>query len=172
MCCSPIGFSRVYRFAGSPFRNSQFHQISDSCSWILPLLPDVHPKAAAYKRPLPAHLLWFRIFEDTNVVMGHTRMTTQGSEQFNANNHPFAGQAGDTTFALAHNGVLSNDKRLRRQYDLPTTKIETDSYIAVQLLEAAGEISFQSLADMAEKLEGSFTISVMTDTDEIGRAHV
>ena len=41
-----------------------------------------------YKRPLPAHLLWFRIFEDTHVVMGHTRMTTQGSERFNANNHP------------------------------------------------------------------------------------
>ena len=120
-----------------------------------------------YKRPLPAHLLWFRIFEDTNVVMGHTRMTTQGSERFNANNHPFVGEAGDTTFALAHNGVLSNDKRLRRQHNLPTTKIETDSYIAVQLLEASGELSFSSLASMAEKLEGSFTISVMTDTDDL-----
>ena len=120
-----------------------------------------------YKRPLPAHLLWFRIFEDTNLVMGHTRMTTQGSERFNANNHPFAGQAGDTTFALAHNGVLSNDKRLRRQHDLPATKIETDSYIAVQLLEAAGEISFQSLADMAEKLEGSFTMTVLADDDTL-----
>ena len=120
-----------------------------------------------YKRPLPAHLLWFKVYEDTNLVMGHTRMTTQGSERFNGNNHPFAGKAGDTTFALAHNGVLSNDKRLRRQHDLPATKIETDSYIAVQLLEAAGEISFQSLADMAEKLEGSFTISVMTDQDDL-----
>ena len=79
----------------------------------------------------------------------------------------FAGQAGDTTFALAHNGVLSNDKRLRRQHDLPATKIETDSYIAVQLLEAAGEISFQSLADMAEKLEGSFTMTVLTDDDTL-----
>ena len=120
-----------------------------------------------YKRPLPAHLLWFKIYEDTRAVMGHTRMTTQGSERFNANNHPFAGQAGDTTFGLAHNGVLSNDKRLRRQYALPATKIETDSYIAVQLLEASGELSFASLADMAEKLEGSFTITVMTDRDEL-----
>ena len=116
---------------------------------------------------MPAHLLWFRIFEDTNLVMGHTRMTTQGSERFNANNHPFAGQAGDTTFALAHNGVLSNDKRLRRQHDLPPTKIETDSYITVQLLEASEELSFSSLASMAEKLEGSFTITVMTDRDEL-----
>ena len=120
-----------------------------------------------YKRPLPAHLLWFRIFEDTNVVMGHTRMTTQGSERININNHPWSSTAGDTTFALAHNGVLSNDKRLRRQHTLPATRIETDSYIAVQLLEASGELSFSSLASMAEKLEGSFTITVMTDQDEL-----
>lgn len=120
-----------------------------------------------YKRPLPAHLLWFRIFEDTSVIMGHTRMTTQGSERFNANNHPFAGQAGGTNFALAHNGVLSNDKRLRRQHNLPATRIETDSYIAVQLLEASGELSFTSLASMAEKLEGSFTITVMTDDNSL-----
>ena len=120
-----------------------------------------------YKRPLPAHLLWFKVNEDTNHVLGHARMATQGSERYNGNNHPFSGQAGNTTFALAHNGVLSNDKRLRRQYDLPATKIETDSYIAVQLLEAAGEISFQSLADMAEKLEGSFTMTMLTDDDTL-----
>ena len=120
-----------------------------------------------YKRPLPAHLLWFKVNEDNPLIMGHARMVTQGSERFNANNHPFAGKAGDTTFALAHNGVLSNDKRLRRQHDLPATKIETDSYIAVQLLEASGELSFASLASMAEKLEGSFTITVMSDQDEL-----
>jgi len=120
-----------------------------------------------YKQPLPAHLLWFKIYEDTNLVIGHMRMTTQGSERFNGNNHPFTGKAGDITFALAHNGVLSNDKRLRRQHDLPSTKIETDSYIAVQLLEASKELSFSSLTSMAEKLEGSFTISVTTDTDDL-----
>ena len=120
-----------------------------------------------YKRPLPAHLLWFKVNEDVNHVMGHARMVTQGSERYNGNNHPFSGQAGNTTFALAHNGVLSNDKRLRRQYDLPATKIETDSYIAVQLLEASGELSFASLASMAEKLEGSFTMTMLTDDDTL-----
>ena len=120
-----------------------------------------------YKRPLPAHLLWFKVNEDTNHVLGHARMATQGSERYNGNNHPFSGQAGNTTFALAHNGVLSNDKRLRRQYDLPATKIETDSYIAVQLLEASGELSFASLASMAEKLEGSFTMTMLTDDDTL-----
>ncbi len=117
---------------------------------------------AIYKRPLPAHLLWFRLPEDCPVVMGHTRMTTQGSELKNWNNHPFPGKAGDTVFALAHNGVLHNDKILRTEQELPETKIETDSYIAVQLLEKAGEITMESLKDMAEKLAGSFTITVLT----------
>lgn len=120
-----------------------------------------------YKRPLPAHLMWFRVPEDSKVVMGHTRMTTQGSERFNANNHPFSGKAGETNFALAHNGVLTNDKLLRRELDLPATRIETDSYVAAQVLATASEISFSTLADMAELLEGSFTITVMTDRDEL-----
>ncbi|UQT46789.1 hypothetical protein M5E87_16235 [Flavonifractor plautii] len=36
---------------------------------------------------------------------------------------------------MAHNGVLHNDGYLRRSLSLPKTKIETDSYIAVQLIE-------------------------------------
>lgn len=120
-----------------------------------------------YKRPLPAHLMWFRVPEDSKVVMGHTRMTTQGSERYNANNHPFGSRADETGFALAHNGVLSNDKRLRRELSLPATRIETDSYIAAQILETASEINFSTLSDMAQLLEGSFSITVMTDRDEL-----
>ena len=120
-----------------------------------------------FKRPLPAHLLWFKVPEDCKVVMGHTRMTTQGSERYNANNHPFPGTAGTTSFALAHNGVLTNDKHLRKELNLPATRIETDSYIAVQILETASEVSFATLADMAELLQGSFCITVMTDKDKL-----
>ena len=46
-----------------------------------------------YKRPLPAHKMRLHIPNGVNVVMGHTRMTTQGSEKRNQNNHPFAGKA-------------------------------------------------------------------------------
>ena len=67
-----------------------------------------------YKRPKPAHKLHFNPPEGTRAVMGHTRMTTQGNEKYNYNNHPFAGFAGDTSFAFAHNGVLWNDKELRK----------------------------------------------------------
>lgn len=57
-----------------------------------------------------------------SVVMGHTRMTTQGNEKFNQNNHPFAGSIGGKTFALAHNGILWNDKLLRETEHLPQTQ--------------------------------------------------
>ena len=124
-------------------------------------------RLCVFKRPLPAHLMWFRIPKDSNVIMGHTRMTTQGNEVYNQNNHPFPGTAGKTEFALAHNGVLWNDKILRKSWELPETNVETDSYIAVQLLELAGDISFESLRQTAEELEGSFTITVLTDRDEL-----
>ena len=124
-------------------------------------------KLCIYKRPLPARFMWFRVPEKSNIVMGHTRMTTQGAEHKNYNNHPFPGNAGKTAFALAHNGVLHNDARLRRHMQLPSTKIETDSYIAVQLLERTGELSFESLRFMAEQLEGSFTFTVLSEKDDL-----
>ena len=37
-------------------------------------------------------------------------------------------------FALAHNGVLFNDKELQKKYNFKS-KIETDSFVAVQLLK-------------------------------------
>ena len=121
-----------------------------------------------YKRPLEAHRLHFRVPEDSRVVMGHTRMTTQGSEYRNYNNHPFSGKAGQP-FALAHNSVLTNDGLLRRQEKLPVSKIETDSFIIVQLLEQAGSIGFQTLRAASERLAGSFTYTVL---DGGGRLYI
>ena len=71
-------------------------------------------KVTIYKRPKPAHKLHFAPPEGTRAVVGHTRLATQGSEKNNANNHPFHGTAGDTSFAFAHNGVLWNDRELRK----------------------------------------------------------
>ena len=114
-----------------------------------------------YKRPLPAHRLRFRIPAAANVVTGHTRMTTQGSSHRNYNNHPFYGQTGSTDFALAHNGVLRNDRSLQVQKKLPVSKIETDSYVIVQLLEQVGKLDLQTLRAISELLRGSFTYTVL-----------
>ena len=117
-------------------------------------------KMAIYKRPKPAHKLKFNVPDGTKAVMGHTRLTTQGNQKYNWNNHPFLGHA-DIEFAFAHNGVLSNDKELKKSKNLPYTHIETDSYVGVQLLEKSGVINFDSLKSMAEDVRGSFTFTVL-----------
>ena len=128
----------------------------------------VHGKdVVIFKRPKPAHKLHFSIPEGTMAVMGHTRMTTQGDEKHNYNNHPFPGVAGETSFAFAHNGVLWNDKELRKEKQLPDTHIETDSYAACQLIEKQGELSFDSLKYMAETVEGNFTFTVLDDSNSL-----
>lgn len=91
-------------------------------------------KLCIYKRPRPARWMRFQVPHTADVIMGHTRMTTQGNERKNHNNHPFPGVVKNGQFALAHNGVLYNDLQLRKEYELPATKIETDSYIATQLI--------------------------------------
>ena len=99
--------------------------------------------------------------------MGHTRMTTQGSEKQNRNNHPFYGSSGGTHFALSHNGVLYNDHALRKQFHLSLPKIETDSYIAVQLIEQKNALNFDSLKYMAETVEGSFSFTVLDHLNQL-----
>lgn len=120
-----------------------------------------------YKRPIPARKMKIHIPNGVNTIMGHTRMTTQGNAQFNQNNHPFLGHVASGAFALAHNGVLWNDKELRITENLPLTSVETDSYVAVQLLEKNKALDFDSLQAMAEKVEGSFVFTVLDKDNSI-----
>lgn len=99
--------------------------------------------------------------EDSNVILGHTRMATQGNKRRNFNNHPFFGNVGGERFALAHNGVIYNDIMLRKELEISSSNIETDSYIAVQVLEKLGELSEKTLAEMSEKVSGSFVFTLL-----------
>ena len=114
-----------------------------------------------------AYGLNFKLSDDTKAIIGHTRHSTQGSEKKNYNNHPFPAKCNNARFALAHNGVLSNDKELRHKFKLPKTKIETDSYIAVQLIESQKHLDFDSIKYMAERTEGSFSYSILDDKNNI-----
>ena len=118
-------------------------------------------KLCIQKAAKPAHRMKYRIPAEVRFITGHTRMTTQGSASKNQNNHPFPGKAGNRAFALAHNGVLHNDRDLRCDRNLPKTDIETDSYVAVQLIEQQKELTFDSLREMAEAVEGSFVFTVL-----------
>ena len=114
-----------------------------------------------------AYKLDFKHSDEIGSLIGHTRHSTQGSEKRNYNNHPFVGRCKNTRFALAHNGVLINDRELRKNLKLPKTKIETDSYIAVQLLESQRNLDFNSIKYMAEKTEGSFSYSILDDNSNL-----
>ncbi len=113
-----------------------------------------------YKRPLPAHELNLRLPENANIILGHTRMATQGDRLQNYNNHPFAGTVGGVSFALAHNGVL-DDTSMRSELKLPETKVKTDSYIAVQLLEQQQSLDLTSIAETAKKIKGTFVFTIL-----------
>jgi len=117
-------------------------------------------RLAVYKRPLPAHEMNLKLPEEANVILGHTRMATQGDKKQNCNNHPFAGIVGGIPFALAHNGII-DDIQLRNELQLPATKIKTDSYIAVQLLERQKSLDLTSIKEMAEKIRGTFVFTIL-----------
>lgn len=126
-----------------------------------------HGKVVTFKKAKPAHKVKLFFPRNTKCVIGHTRMTTQGSEKYNCNNHPFEGQCGTETFALAHNGVLYNDAELKTKYHLPKTQIETDSYVAVQLLEQEKQLHAESIKKMAELIEGSFVFTILRNDNTL-----
>jgi len=120
-----------------------------------------------HKEPKSAYKMNFKHPENTIAVMGHTRHSTQGSEKKNYNNHPFMGKCKNSCFTLAHNGIISNDDRLRKEYKIPKTKIETDSYIAVQMIEKQKILNNDSIKFMSEKVHGSFTFSILDDKNTL-----
>lgn len=119
------------------------------------------------KESKPAYKLNFKHSDSIPAIVGHTRHSTQGSERKNYNNHPFLGKCKNTRFALAHNGVLMNDKDLRIKHKLPKSKIETDSYIAVQLIEHKKKLDAESIKFMAEAVKGSFSFSILDSHNSI-----
>ena len=126
-----------------------------------------HGKVVTFKKAKPAHKVKLYFPKNTRTVIGHTRMTTQGREKYNYNNHPFEGHCGTETFSLAHNGVLYNDAELKAKYHLPKTPIETDSYVAVQLLEQEKQLHAESIKRTAELVKGSFVFTILRNDNTL-----
>ena len=120
-----------------------------------------------FKKAKPAHKVKLYFPKGTTAVIGHTRFTTQGSEKNNYNNHPFEGKTDSHNFSLAHNGVLYNDRELRKKRNLPDTEIETDTYIAVQLLEKDNMVDCNSIKSMAEAVTGSFVFTILRNDNPL-----
>lgn len=80
----------------------------------------------------PAQAVRFRILVDAAVIMDHSRKPSRALPAVIITIILW-GKASEMPFVLAHNGALCNDDVLHRPLELPGTRIETDSYAAVQL---------------------------------------
>lgn len=119
------------------------------------------------KEAKSAYALDFKHPDNICALIGHTRHSTHGDAKRNFNNHPFYGKTSNSKFALTHNGVLYNTASLKIAYDLRNSKIETDSYLAVQLIEKQKQLSFDSIRFMAETVSGSFSFAILDDKNSI-----
>ena len=124
-------------------------------------------KVVIYKKPQPSHEVNFYFPSDITILTGHTRMATHGDARNNYNNHPFVGHTAEGDFALCHNGVLFNYEQVQKQEQLPKTKIKTDSYVAVQLIEKYGKADFDTIGKMSEIVNGSFVFTVLTSEEKL-----
>lgn len=81
-------------------------------------------------------------------VILHTRFATQGSTADNRNNHPVLST--DNSIALVHNGVISNDLRLRAELGIdPQIHGEVDSLVIPSLIAQQGYKALNKLAGYA-----------------------
>ena len=120
---------------------------------------------AVHKNNVPAISFSFikSIPNEVKVIMGHTRMATQGDAEFNYNNHPFIGEIDKGKYALAHNGSFYNDLRLKKTKNLPDSEIETDSYVVVQLVDSYKKLNAEVLKKVAEELQGGFMLTFLEE---------
>ncbi|MEW6218840.1 MAG: amidophosphoribosyltransferase [Thermodesulfobacteriota bacterium] len=107
-----------------------------------------------------------KILEDLagNLAMGHVRYSTTGAST-SANVQPLCVTHSGNTFAVAHNGNLVNARVLREELERGGSIFQTttDSEVVVHLLaRAAQEGLDQAIASTFRRLEGAYSILIMT----------
>ena len=60
-----------------------------------------------------------------------------------------------------------NEQELREEFHLSETKIETDSYVAVQIVEKERTFDLKAIQTMAEAVEGSFCFTLLDQGDNL-----
>ena len=104
---------------------------------------------------------------DTEIGIGHTRWATHGGPT-DHNAHPHVSTGG--RIALVHNGIIENFAQLRAECEArgAVFSSETDTESAAQLLglEVAGGVDlFQAMRNVANRLEGAFTLVAIDSAD-------
>ncbi|MDR1493029.1 MAG: hypothetical protein LBT05_09950 [Planctomycetaceae bacterium] len=101
---------------------------------------------------------------NVKMLMAHCRLSLQKNYSNNNNNHPFCGQTFDgVKYAVEHNGILRDLRKIRRQFHLAKTEISTDSYLIAQILNTKSRLNLQTLKEVCETLRGSFSFTVLDE---------
>ena len=112
------------------------------------------------KEPIPSTEFNFKdLYSYSNIYMGHVRLATTGEPKLNFNNHPFISIR--RNFSLAHNGVLHYPKEIKKLYDIKPNKIETDTYLAVQLLDRNQKLTLKTIKKMCESVIGEYLFTIL-----------
>lgn len=105
-----------------------------------------------------------------HIGIGHVRYSTTGIENPD-DVQPLVGTSSWGTFAVAHNGNLTNAPVLRRELELQGSKFTTtmDSEVIVHLIQRSNESTILGAIQKAcRRLEGAFSLTIVTDTMLIG----
>lgn len=101
-----------------------------------------------YKQPKPgSQLPLAELPRNARTVILHTRYATQGDRRDNNNNHPVLST--DNMVAVVHNGVISNDWRLREPLGITKEHGEVDSLVIPSLIAQHGVKALSQLSGYA-----------------------
>ena len=112
-----------------------------------------------------------------HLAIGHTRYSTTGSSTWR-NAQPFYRNVGDHSFALAHNGNLTNTAALAAEAGMLPGMVTSDSDLVAELIERELALDPEESSDhralerallkVLPKLEGAFSFVVMDEGHVIG----
>ena len=88
-------------------------------------------------------------------LIGHTRLKTKGSEEFNVNNHPIV----TNKVVGVHNGIIGNDELIFRQHAGLARRGEVDSEVIFQLIDSymeCGNDIAEAVKSTHAELSGSY----------------
>jgi glucosamine 6-phosphate synthetase-like amidotransferase/phosphosugar isomerase protein len=91
------------------------------------------------------------------IMIMHTRMKTQGSEQNPSNNHPLYNKEG---VAIVHNGIIHNDHEIfgKNQRD---GEVDSEAVLAVFSSKTKGD----KIKRVFDRIEGSFAVAIINKAE-------
>jgi glutamine---fructose-6-phosphate transaminase (isomerizing) len=96
------------------------------------------------------------------VVLGHSRLQTNGSSEINSNNQPVVkdGAVG------IHNGIIVNDEKLWKSFPTLKKKYDVDTEVFLSLLQmfrTQGRSIVEAVRNVFELIEGSASVALQFD---------